>query len=229
MRPSPNRSTALRPVDCLNWRGCGRGAGGWSSRSRPTADRVHCPCSCTSTAATPPPTSNTTCRWPRRGPVDEARDQGVHRRAGRAPARVMVPRQISSRQGEYAARYGGLELRRIGSRTSSSMRVRREGRHRRRARDNPAQRSGWMGRLLSRVRRSALRDSSRGAVVQGRRYRQPTIRRKDARSTAPARARSGERTRAAAPMPMIPQKLSPGRPRSSLPLPARSCSSCPQP
>jgi hypothetical protein len=43
------------------------------------------------------------------------------------------------------------------------MRLRPEGHDRRRARDNPAQRSGRLGGLLSRVRRPAVRDSSRVA------------------------------------------------------------------
>jgi len=43
------------------------------------------------------------------------------------------------------------------------MRLRPEGRDRGRAGDNPAQRSGRLGGLLSRVRRPAVRDSSRVA------------------------------------------------------------------
>jgi hypothetical protein len=46
------------------------------------------------------------------------------------------------------------------------MRLRPEGHDRRRARDNPAQRSGRLGGLLSRVRRPAVRDSSRVAGEQ---------------------------------------------------------------
>ena len=56
---------------------------------------------------------------------------------------------------------GRLKLSGAGSRTPGSMRLRRESHHRRRARDNSAQRSARLGGLLSRMRGPTVCDPPR--------------------------------------------------------------------
>jgi hypothetical protein len=66
----------------------------------------------------------------------------------------------------YARSGGRLKPTGAGSRTPGSMRLRRERHDRRRARDNPAQRSARLGGLLSRMRGPAVCDPPRIASEQ---------------------------------------------------------------
>jgi hypothetical protein len=73
--------------------------------------------------------------------------------------RADIPRQICSP-------YARLEPGHSGSPTSGSLRLRREGHDCRRARGDAAQRSGRLGRVLSRVWRPAVCNPSRGTGEQ---------------------------------------------------------------
>lgn len=79
--------------------------------------------------------------------------------AGGLLDRADTPRAICSP-------YGRLEPSRSGSRASGSLRLRREGQHCRRARGHTAQWASGLGGLLSRVRRPAVCDPSRGTGEQ---------------------------------------------------------------
>jgi len=70
---------------------------------------------------------------------------------------------------------GRLKRSGAGSRTQRSLRLRRERQYRRRARNNPAQRSARLGGLLSRMRGPAVCDPPRIAGEQPEPWRRPSV------------------------------------------------------